>query len=125
MKRTLIYFFLFYSTIVLSQESKDTVFTKVDKMPEFKGGEQEFTNYIYKHIHYIPDLGDIIGKVYISFIINEIGNIDSVKVVKSLYEAYDKDAQTVIQNMPKWSPGTHHGKPVKVRQTIPIKYMLR
>lgn len=36
----------------------------------------------------------------------------------------DQEALRVISEMPKWNPGMHKGKPVRVKYTIPLKFQL-
>jgi hypothetical protein len=30
----------------------------------------------------------------------------------------------VVKSMPKWNPGKENGKPVNVKLTVPVKFML-
>ena len=115
-----------------SVEIKDTTaiedvfdFHIVDEKPEFPGGNECLFEYLSKAIRY-PRLGGcgIQGRVICQFIIHEDGSINDINVIRSLDRDLDKEAVRIIKEMPKWEPGIHQGKPVKVRYTIPINFKL-
>ncbi|TXB66885.1 TonB family protein [Vicingus serpentipes] len=104
----------------------DKVYEKVDKMPEFEGGQQGLMNYLMKEIKY-PEQSkkdNIEGKVFIEFIVGDEGAIKNVKVLKSVNSELDKEATRVISKMPNWTPGEHEGKKVNVKLVLPIMFQL-
>ena len=64
------------------------------------------------------------GRVYVDFIIDESGNVRDVKISRSVHTALDEEALRVISASPKWRPGRHRGKKVKVAMTIPVDFRL-
>ncbi|MBP5348611.1 MAG: energy transducer TonB, partial [Bacteroidaceae bacterium] len=46
------------------------------------------------------------------------------EVVKGIHELLDAEAMRVISAMPKWKPGKHRGKAVRVKYTIPLNFRL-
>lgn len=118
--------------VIIAQASKTDstkikVYSKVDVMPEFKGGEEKMTNYIQKHLVYPPKAykegrG---GISYISFVVERNGSLSDIKVVKGASGGTDLDeaATAVIKAMPKWKPGKLHGKKVRVHYTIPVRFI--
>ena len=64
------------------------------------------------------------GRVFVDFIIDESGNVRDVKVSRSAHTALDEEALRVISASPKWRPGRHRGKKVKVAMTIPVDFRL-
>ena len=110
-----------YSVISYSQA---TEYIFIEKMPEFPGGEQALRSYIKNEIKYPPELKDIdiIGKVYVQFVIDEQGNVTNAKVVKGLNEFLDKEALRVVSGLPKFTPGEQNGKKVRVYYTVPVKF---
>jgi protein TonB len=110
----------------------DTIYAValVDTPPMFPGGEDSLRKYIYKNLRY-PELAkenDIQGTVYASFIIDKTGKVTNPVIKKGLKGAgvtCDKEVLRLIKNMPNWSPGKLHGKPVKVEYIIPVKFNLR
>ncbi len=95
-------------------------------MPAYPGGLEGFRNYITQHLVYPASaMGKKAqGEVLVSFIVNEKGFTEQVKVVKSADPDLDAEAVRVISESPKWKPGTNDGKPVKVGFTIPVKFSL-
>jgi protein TonB len=124
---------LLFSNIGLKAQKKEKtvnaegVFFKVEEMPEFPGGEQALRDYIAGNIKYpeqaIKD--SIMGKVFISFVIDTAGRVEEAKVVRGVHPLLDNESLRVIRSMPAWIPGKEKGKPVKVAYTIPVAFLLR
>lgn len=51
--------------------------------------------------------------------------IDIEEQVALACATMEEEAMRVINDMPRWKPGTHHGKPVNVSYTIPINFRLK
>ena len=116
---------LTYSIEALEQEG-EKVYEKVDKMPEFKGGQEAMVKYLISEIKY-PEAAkkdNIQGTVYVGFIIRKTGQVEDSKVLKTVNELLDQEALRVIDAMPDWIPGEKDGKKVDVRYTIPIRFQL-
>lgn len=66
------------------------------------------------------------GTVYISFIINEKGDVEDVEVLRGIKrgQLLNREATRVVQSLPKMRPGKQRGKPVKVQYKLPIKFSL-
>ena len=64
------------------------------------------------------------GRVFVDFVIDEDGNVKDVKVSRSVHTALDEEAVRVVSASPKWKPGRHRGKKVKVAMTIPVDFRL-
>jgi TonB family protein len=116
-------------SVVLIEEEKvvePEVFTVVEQMPEFPGGQMAMIKYLNEKIVYPESAKDqgIQGKVIVNFIVHEDGNITSVKAIKSLNKECDAEAIRVISNMPKWKAGMQNGKPVKTQMNLPINFKL-
>ena len=98
--------------------------TKVDVMPEFKGGTEALMKYMGSHIKYPKEAkkNNIEGKVYIAFLVDSKGNVKDLKIVKSAHKLLDTEALRVIKAMPKWTPGKKDGKNVIAKVTLPIAF---
>lgn len=99
-------------------------FTEVQA--QFKGGMDAWYTYLKNNLTYpkqAQKLG-IEGTVIVRFVINTDGSIQDVEVVRSIDSVLDMAAIDVIQNSPEWNPAIHHGRPVRSRMTIPIKFKL-
>jgi TonB family protein len=99
----------------------DKVFDVVENMPEFNGGAGALMQYLSHNIRY-PEESDVQGRVIVSFVVDKDGSISNAQVVKSLHPSFDAEALRIINNMPKWIPGTQNGKPVNVKYAVPISF---
>ncbi|MCC8198435.1 MAG: TonB family protein [Tannerellaceae bacterium] len=109
------------------EESTQQIFTVVEEMPQFPGGEGELLKFISKSIKYpvIAQENGIQGRVLCSFVVNRDGSIVDAEVVRGVDPSLDKEALRVINTMPKWTPGKQRGKPVRVKYTVPITFRLQ
>lgn len=111
-----------------SEQSEDkTIYEKVDKVPEFPGGQQALFKYLSENIKYplVAKENGIQGRVICEFVVNADGSISDVKVVRSGGDpSLDKEAVRVIKSMPKWNPGKLNGKAVRVKFTTPVNFRL-
>lgn len=106
---------------------EEQIFTIVEEMPEYPGGEIEMRKYLGKAIKYpqmAQDAG-ISGTVFLTFEVDKDGNIKDVKVLRGIGGGCDEEAVRVVKAMPKWKPGKQRGKPVRVQFTLPVKFTLR
>ena len=109
------------------EEDDAEVFSIVEDMPEFPGGEVALRNWIGSHIEYptIAQENGIQGKVYVSFVIGKDGSVSNVAIARGVDPSLDKEAVRVVKSMPKWRPGMQRGKPVNVSYTVPINFQLQ
>ncbi|MBL7826812.1 MAG: TonB family protein [Saprospiraceae bacterium] len=101
-------------------------FYSVQKPPSFPGGEKELFKYLSKNIIYpaIARENNIQGTVVLSFVVGRDGSVAEVSVLKDLGGGCTKEALRVVTTMPKWIPGESNGKTVKVRYTLPVRFVL-
>ena len=103
------------------------LFTVVEQMPEFNGGEEAMNKFLDKNLEY-PQMAKeqgIQGKVWIGFIVDKFGNVTNVEVLRGIGGGCDEEAQRVVKMMPRWKPGMQSGKPVTVKFRFPINFTLR
>ncbi|MDL2208070.1 energy transducer TonB [Parabacteroides sp. OttesenSCG-928-O15] len=115
-------------TVVEEEEESDTqIFTVVEKMPQFPGGDAALLKFVNSSIKYpvIAQENGIQGRVVISFVVNRDGSVVDAEIVRGQDPSLDKEALRVIGTMPKWSPGEQRGKPVRVKYTMPIQFRLQ
>ncbi len=129
----LVYIFLFlfaefsFAQDNVIQEKKKEIFTVVEYMPEFPGGSSEMMKFIQNNIVYPKNsqMKKLGGKVFLKFIVDSIGNINNVNVIKGTgIDELDNEAKRVIQMMPKWKPGSQNGRDVNVFFNIPINFYM-
>lgn len=105
----------------------ETIYTVVEDMPEFPGGETALREYLSKHIRYPNTAKEegIEGKVYVRFIVTEKGDIIGTEVLRGVRKDLDDAALAVIKEMPNWKPGKQNGRAVSVYFMIPINFTLK
>lgn len=128
LKVTLMMLVLFFSFTTSTAQTKknDMVFDVVEVMPQYPGGQIAMLKYLMENIKY-PEQAmkeGIQGRVAVSFIVEKDGSISDVKPVLSVHPLLNKEAVRVVKSMPKWSPGKHNGKPVRVRFNLPVMFKL-
>ena len=97
-----------------------------DTSPEFPGGEAALDKFIKENLNPFPAgvESDIIGRVILSFTIEEDGSISDIKCMRSPHDDLTKEAIRVVKLMPKWLPGKQNGKAVRVKYVLPITFRL-
>ena len=114
---------------ILVQNTGDELYEVVEKMPEFKGGMDGLFKFMSENTVYPKSASksDESGKVLVSFIIDEAGNVTEPAVVnaKSIASvALRNAALETLGKMPAWTPGEQDGKAAKVLLTLPINFEL-
>ena len=92
-----------------------------EKMPEIEGGLKA----LQKKVRYplqAKAMG-VQGVVYVQFIVNTEGDVENPIVIRKLGAGCDEEALRVLKKT-KFSPGYDKGKAVKVRFTLPIRFIL-
>lgn len=109
------------------EESEQTIFTIVEKEPQFPGGQAELLKWLGNNIRYpvIAQENGIQGRVTCQFVVNRDGSVVDAVVIRGVDPALDREALRVISVMPKWTPGEQRGKPVRVRYTLPVAFRLQ
>lgn len=111
---------------VYEEDKSGQIFTVVEKMPQFPGGQGALIKYIEKNIQYpvIAQENGIQGRVSCSFVINADGSIENTEVIRGVDPSLDKEALRLISTMPKWEPGIQRGKKVRVKYTVPVTFKM-
>jgi len=108
-------------------DKTNQVYTFVERMPEFPGGENQLISFLSNNVKYPSSARDnnIQGTVYITFVVERDGTLSEIKVLRGVQEDIDKEAIRVISAMPKWIYGTQNGTPVRVQCSLPLKFTLK
>ncbi|HRF68208.1 MAG TPA: energy transducer TonB [Muribaculum sp.] len=103
------------------------VFTAVEQMPQFPGGDGALMKYIADHLKYPPVAmeNNIQGRVVIQFVVTKTGKIGEVKVARSKDPDLDNEAVRVVKTLPDFIPGKMNGQSVNVWYTLPITFKLQ
>ena len=108
------------------EPQEDQVFTVVEKMPEYPGGNDARVKFLVENVKYPEEArkNGISGTVYVSFVVEKDGEITNVKILRGVDELLDNEALRVVKMMPAYEPGMQRGKPVRVQFTLPIQFNL-
>ncbi len=104
---------------------------------EFPGGRTEFNKYVARNLKYPKKAlkQQLIGNVYVEFVVNTDGSIISstVKAVrkerlaKASNAILDPDCQReavrLIKNSPQWTPATRNGRPEQQAMIIAVPFI--
>ena len=101
-------------------------FVGLEVYPEFLGGQKGWAKFLQKNLIY-PEMAQetgVSGKVFLSFVVEKDGSVSDVTLVKGIGGGCDEEAMRVIKKSPKWTPGIQNGRPVRVRYTMPLSFMI-
>ncbi len=119
-----------YKNEVIVEEKKpepEKVFTAVEQMPQFPGGEAALMKYLSNNINYpqVAMENGIQGRVIVQFVVTKNGTVGEVKVIRSVDRDLDKEAIRLCKSLPKFIPGKMNGQAVNVWYTLPITFKLQ
>ncbi len=102
------------------------VYQIVEQMPEFPNGQEALMLYIAKQVKYPAEAkkAGAQGRVFIGFIVEPDGSLSDFKVLRGIGYGCDEEALRVVKSMPKWQPGMHRGKAVRVQYLVPVNFRL-
>jgi len=109
----------------IADKSK-TVFTLVDEMPLFPGGEAARIKFLAENVRYPIQAVEngVQGIIYIGFVVNTDGKLTDITILRGIGSGCDEEAIRVIKKMPHWIPGKQNGNLVDVFLTMPITFKL-
>ena len=112
---------------VLQKPIDSKVYTSVEQMPQFPGGEAALMRYVASHMKYPPMAEEqgIQGTCIVQFVVTSTGYIGEVKVVRSLSPDCDNEAKRVVRSLPRFTPGKQNGQPVNVWYTLRPTFKLQ
>jgi protein TonB len=93
---------------------------------QFVGGSKGLQQFISKNVNYPQEAinNNVVGRVYLSFIVTKKGKIKTIAVERGVHELLDKEAKRLIALMPDWIPAEKDGKKIKTRCRLPINFTL-
>lgn len=103
------------------------VFIDYEQQPQFHGGEAALLKYLQENVKYPPKAvkDSIQGRVVVQFIVDSLGYVGEVKVVRSVSEDLDAEAVRVVKTLPRFAPGRLLGKTVSMWYTLPVTFKLQ
>ncbi len=114
------------SNNVIEEVVETPIFTVVEEMPSFPGGDESRIKFLTENIKY-PQMAKesgISGTVYVTFVVDEKGKVADVRVLRGIGGGCDEEAVRVVKLMPPWNSGKQSGKAVRVQFNMPIRFTL-
>ncbi|GAA4319864.1 TonB family protein [Compostibacter hankyongensis] len=108
--------------------SRNALYTFVQKMPEFPGGDKAMMNYLREHVRYPAEAREenIQGTIIVQFIVSPDGSLSNIKTIGAHKGGgLEEEAVRIVKTMPRWQPGIQDNKPVRVQYALPIRFMLQ
>ena len=114
------------TTAVVISPEEDVVFQVVEEMPQFPGGMPGLSQYLTGTLRYPAKArkANVQGTVFVSFVVTRTGSITDVTLLKGIGYGCDEEAVRVVELMPAWIPGRQSGRPVSVRYSLPLRFIL-
>lgn len=103
------------------------IFTTVEQMPMYPGGDGALLGYLRDNIHYptIAAENGVQGRVVVGFVVERDGSITDVKILRGVDPSLDREAMRVVKSMPRWNPGKQNGSAVRVKYQVPVSFRLQ
>jgi hypothetical protein len=104
----------------------EKIFSQVDQMPEFPGGETALQKYFIDKINQIgnKDLQNV-ATLNVQFVINSQGKAINGKLVNPKNKTLEIQIIEAINKMPLWTPAKSNGEAVNILFDLPIKIATR
>lgn len=93
--------------------------------PSPKNGINSFYSYIGKSMQIPFEARKVSGKIYMTFIVDEEGNLVDPKIIKGVGFGIDENAIQLIKEAQKWNPGKIRGVAVRALYKLPITIMAK
>ncbi len=122
MRRYLALLLLFALAAPLYAQDTGDMFTEVDDPPELVGGLAGLA----EQIQYpkLANLAGLEGTVLVQFVVDQDGKVTDAEVLRGIEGGgLNEEALRVVQQA-RFTPGMAHGEPVKVKFTIPVRFVL-
>lgn len=109
------------------KHEENKIFTVVEQMPMYPGGDAALMQYLSSNIHYpaVAAENGVQGRVVVGFVVERDGSITDVNVMRSVDPSLDREAVRVVKNMPRWTPGKQNGSAVRVKYQVPVTFRLQ
>ena len=103
------------------------IFTVVEQMPMFPGGDGALMGYLRDNINYptVAAENGVQGRVVVGFVVERDGSITDVNILRGVDPSLDREAMRVVKSMPKWTPGKQNGSAVRVKYQVPVSFRLQ
>ena len=110
-----------------SMPKQEMIYDVVEVMPSYPGGTTKLMEFLNNNVMYpkIAQKKGIQGRVVVKFIVEKNGMVTNVETLRQVNPELDNEAIRVVKSMPKWTPGMHNGKAVRVKDCLHISFRLK
>jgi TonB family protein len=107
-------------------QAASDVYNSVGQSPQFPGGAEALSKFLSENLKYpaLAKENGIEGRVVLSFIVENDGSLTDVKILRDIGAGCGQEALRLVRTMPKWEPGQHQGRKVRVMFTLPVLFKL-
>lgn len=102
----------------------DSIYTIVDEVAEFPGGNVYLLKFIQENLVYPEGYGDIdvVGKIYLKFVVSKTGICSDFRILRGIPGGshFEKATLDLMKKMPNWKPAKMNGKEVDSYFILPI-----
>lgn len=107
-------------------EGNNYTYTEMQTTSEFPGGIPAMMTFLKNEVNYPKSARkkNVQGKVYVEFIVDQMGKVTNVKIKRGVEASLDEEAIRVVKLFPDWKPATNRGKPVRQRYVLPINFKI-
>jgi|SRR5690606_4199511 len=102
------------------KEDGDIIIDPVEYSASFPGGVDSLKSFIKRSL--IQPTEKKTGRVFVAFVIDKDGTTRDFEIVRGLTKECDEKALEVLKKMPKWTPGTQQGIPIRQRFVMPVVF---
>lgn len=102
------------------KEDGDIIIDPVEYSASFPGGVDSLKSFIKRNL--IQPTEKKTGRVFVAFVIDKDGTTRDFEIVRGLTKECDEKALEVLKKMPKWTPGTQQGIPIRQRFVMPVVF---
>ncbi len=112
--------------VKVTEDNTPREMNSVEILPQPVGGAEAWAKFLQKNMHYPPMASDAHaqGKVLVSFVVEKDGRLSNIVVERGVGFGLDEEATRVLKLAPAWKPGIQNGKPVRVKFTLPINFVI-
>lgn len=101
---------------IFDEISQTYVYTYVEIMPQYKGGDSKFLSDFAMNFNYnYSGNDDMRGKICLQFVIDDKNTLIGARICnKTNITKYEEECLNTLRKMQNWESGVHNGKRVKV-----------
>ncbi|MBA2612485.1 MAG: energy transducer TonB [Bacteroidetes bacterium] len=127
MKKTILALLIAITSSNQLRSQTDTLFYLIssDSLPSFLYGPEQYKRFVQINLTYPTKAmrNNIQGTVYLSFVVDTLGKVNNIKILKDIGGDCGIEAVKLIkQSSGIWKPGMDKGKKVNVLLNFPIKF---